>query len=70
MQQNHLCQALGITATEVMAFGDNLNDLQMLEYAGTAIATENARPEIKAVADQVIGDCNQESVMAYLEGLV
>lgn len=53
-----------------MAFGDNLNDLQMLEYAGTAIATENARPEIKAVADQVIGDCNQESVMAYLEGLV
>lgn len=67
---DHLCQALGITATEVMAFGDNLNDLQMLEYAGTAIATENARPEIKAVADQVIGDCNQESVMAYLEGLV
>jgi len=67
---DHLCQELGIDASEVVAFGDNLNDFQMLEYAGKAIATDNARVEIKAVSDEVIGNCNEESVIAYMEGLV
>ncbi|MGT2933313.1 Cof-type HAD-IIB family hydrolase [Streptococcus catagoni] len=67
---DHLCQALQISPDQVIAFGDNFNDLQMLDYAGTAIATENARLEIKAVADQLIGHCNQESVLEYLERLV
>lgn len=67
---SHLCQELGITADEVIAFGDNLNDYQMLTYAGKAIATENARPEIKAISDQVIGHCNEQSVLVYLEGMV
>ncbi|AEF24811.1 Cof-type HAD-IIB family hydrolase [Streptococcus parauberis] len=66
----HLCKALGIEANQVMAFGDNLNDFQMLEYVGTAIATENARPEIKAISQEVIGHCNDASVLSYLEGLV
>ncbi|KHD46074.1 Cof-type HAD-IIB family hydrolase [Streptococcus hongkongensis] len=66
----HLCQALGIEANQVVAFGDNLNDFQMLEYVGTAIATENARPEIKAISQQVIGHCNEASVLTYLEGMV
>ena len=37
---------------------------------GTAIATENARPEIKAISQEVIGHCNDASVLTYLEGLV
>ena len=32
--------------SEIVAFGDNLNDFEMLDFAGTAIATENARQEI------------------------
>ncbi|MGT2685943.1 Cof-type HAD-IIB family hydrolase [Streptococcus porcinus] len=66
----HLCQALDIKAEEVIAFGDNLNDYQMLEYVGQAVATANARPEIIALADQVIGHCNEQAVLTYLEGLV
>ncbi|MGT2958746.1 HAD family hydrolase [Streptococcus bovimastitidis] len=66
----HLCQALDISPDQVIAFGDNLNDYQMLEYVGHAVATANARPEIKAIADEVIGDCNEQSVMTYMEGLV
>lgn len=62
-----LCQRLAISADEVMAFGDNLNDYQMLQFAGTAIATANAREEIKAISDQVIGPCETASVMTYLE---
>jgi Cof subfamily protein (haloacid dehalogenase superfamily) len=37
----------GITAPEVMAIGDNLNDLQMLEFAGHPILMGNAVPELK-----------------------
>ncbi|MGP6382321.1 Cof-type HAD-IIB family hydrolase [Streptococcus dysgalactiae subsp. equisimilis] len=67
---DHLCLALGIEPSETIAFGDNFNDYQMLEFAGKAIATENARPEIKAISDQVIGHCNDGAVLTYLEGLV
>jgi Cof subfamily protein (haloacid dehalogenase superfamily) len=33
---------LGVEREEVMAIGDNLNDLEMLEFAGTAVVMENA----------------------------
>lgn len=39
---------LGLTRDEVMAVGDNLNDLEMLEFAGTAVVMGNAAPAIKA----------------------
>lgn len=65
-----LCDKFGLAATDVVAFGDNMNDYQMLQFAGTAIATENARDEIKAISQEVIGHCEEESVMAYMEGMV
>lgn len=63
----HLCAYFGLTGQDVVAFGDNQNDLGMMEFAGYALATENARDEVKAVADQVIGHCNDGAVLAYLE---
>ena len=38
----------GLAASEVMAVGDNLNDLEMLEFAGTPVVMANAVPELKA----------------------
>ena len=64
---NHLCSHFGITGRHVVAFGDNQNDLDLLDFAGLAIATENAREEVKALADQIIGHCNDGAVLAYLE---
>ncbi|WP_156009557.1 Cof-type HAD-IIB family hydrolase [Streptococcus ruminantium] len=63
----HLCKHFGLSGQEVVAFGDNQNDLDMLAFAGYAIATENARADVKALADQIIGHCNDEAVLAYLE---
>ena len=63
----HLCQELGIKTSQVMAFGDNLNDLQMLEEAGVAIAPSNAREEIKAVSDHIIGHHKDGAVLDYIE---
>ncbi|MFC3931404.1 Cof-type HAD-IIB family hydrolase [Streptococcus dentapri] len=65
-----MCQELGIEASQVIAFGDNMNDYQMMQFAGTAIATANARQEIKDLANEVIGHCNDQAVISYMEGLI
>jgi Cof subfamily protein (haloacid dehalogenase superfamily) len=40
-------RSLGVSRDEVMAVGDNLNDLAMLEFAGTPVVMGNAAPELK-----------------------
>lgn len=42
----NLAQSLGLERENVMAMGDNFNDLEMLEYAGTAVVMGNASPEL------------------------
>ena len=44
--------------------------MEMLTFAGCAVATENARDEIKEVADEVIGHHRDGAVFDYMEGLV
>lgn len=63
----HLCQYFGLTGADLVVFGDNQNDIDMMRFASYALATENARPDVKAVADQVIGHCNDGVVLAYIE---
>ncbi|GAX47967.1 Cof-type HAD-IIB family hydrolase [Pseudolactococcus reticulitermitis] len=67
---SHIAEKFAISPAGMLAFGDNLNDLEMLTYAGTAIATSNARDEIKAVADRVIGNHKDQAVLTYLEELL
>ena len=45
-----LTELLGLLPQDVMAIGDNTNDLDMLRYAGTAVAMANATPEVRATA--------------------
>ena len=45
-----LQDSLGIKPEETMSFGDQLNDVEMLEQAYYSFAVGNARPEVKAVA--------------------
>lgn len=67
---NRLCQVLGIGSEQVVAFGDDLNDFEMLTFAGRAVAPENARAEIREIADDIIAHHQEESVIAYMEGMV
>ncbi|CVY90075.1 Cof family protein [Streptococcus pneumoniae] len=64
-----LAKKLGITMDQIMAFGDNLNDLHMMQVVGHPAAPENARPEILELAKTVIGHHKDQSVIAYMEGL-
>jgi hydroxymethylpyrimidine pyrophosphatase-like HAD family hydrolase len=47
---------LGLTPSEVMAVGDNFNDLEMLEYAGTPVVMGNAVDGLKTRGWHVTGD--------------
>jgi Cof subfamily protein (haloacid dehalogenase superfamily) len=47
--------ALGLTAAEVMAVGDNFNDIDMLEYAGTPVVMGNAADALKTRGWHVTG---------------
>ena len=58
--------AAGIGAERIVAFGDNLNDMAMLRAAHHAIAVENAVPQVKAIAHEVIGPNTAHSVARYL----
>ena len=49
----NLCGKLGISKDEVMVFGDNTNDKEMLEWAGHSYAMANGREEIKRYANDI-----------------
>lgn len=62
-----LTQHLGILPEEVMAIGDAANDLEMLAFAGLAIAMGNASEEVKALADDVTAGHDQAGVARAIE---
>jgi Cof subfamily protein (haloacid dehalogenase superfamily) len=52
---------------EVMAFGDNYNDIEMLRQVGWGVAVSNARDEVKAVANEIAEDAKQDGVADVVE---
>jgi len=65
-----LCDQWGIAASEVVAFGDMPNDIDMLRWAGRGVAVANAHPDVLAVADEITAGIEQDGVAVVLESLV
>jgi len=65
-----LAKDLGINREEIIAFGDSINDLDMLEYAGLGVAVENARPQAKEVADIIAPSHQEDGVAEIIEQYV
>ena len=63
----YVLESLLIKPEEVIAFGDEENDIPMLERAGYSAAPANAKESVKAVADQIIGSNDAEGVAEFLE---
>lgn len=57
---NTIAERLNIDMKNVMAIGDNMNDVSMLERVGYSVAMENAAPEVKAIAKYET-DSNEQS---------
>ena len=65
-----VCKELGITMDEVMAVGDSLNDIKMIEQAGLGVAMGNAQEAIKDVADFVTDTNNDDGVAKAIERFI
>jgi Cof subfamily protein (haloacid dehalogenase superfamily) len=64
---DELARPLGITAEDVVAFGDMPNDVPMLGWAGLGVAMGNAHPDAVAAADEVTASNAEDGVARVLE---
>lgn len=65
-----LAQKLNIEPSEIAAIGDAANDIEMLEYAGLAIAMGNASKEVKSIADIVTDTNENNGVIKAIDNLI
>lgn len=61
---------LGISAENLIAFGDGHNDITMVRYAGTGVAMQNAVPELKEAANTVTLSNNEDGIGHLLDSLI
>ncbi len=59
----------GFTPDQAIAFGDGLNDIQMLQGVGLGIAMDNGHPDLKAVADRVAPALHLDGIAKMLDEL-
>ena len=65
-----LAQMYGIDREEIIAIGDNENDISMIEYAGLGIAMGNAEELLKNVANHITGDYQEDGVAEAIERFI
>lgn len=57
-----LCEYIQLPLSETAAFGDQENDIEMLQMSGVGLAMGNAQPSVKAAADRIITDNDHSGV--------
>ena len=65
-----LARQLGIRREEIIAVGDNHNDIEMLKYAGVGAAVANAHPDVQAAAYYVAGEGYTQGVLEVVRRFV
>ncbi|HBB33731.1 MAG TPA: Cof-type HAD-IIB family hydrolase [Cyanobacteria bacterium UBA8803] len=63
-------ELLGLTAQNVMAIGDNFNDIEMLDYAGLGVAMGNAPMAVQAIAQWVAPGVEEDGAAIAIEALI
>ena len=62
-----LGRLLNIDLQDMIAFGDDENDYEILKHCGKGIAVANAIPMIKKIADEITDSNDEDGVASYLE---
>ena len=62
-----LLDKLKMKRDELVAFGDNYNDMTMIGYAGFGVAMGNAEPDIKKIADYICESNDEDGIANTLE---
>jgi Cof subfamily protein (haloacid dehalogenase superfamily) len=65
-----VAEHLGFQAGDTIAFGDGENDVELLEWAGYAVAVANAHDRVLAVADFVCPPVQEEGVSQVIEAFL
>ncbi len=63
-----LSERLRIPLSQTIAFGDDVNDIDMLRCCGVGVAMRNAIDAVKAAADEICGDNDGDGVAEWLAG--
>ncbi len=61
---NFICSRYGIEQNEVIAIGDNRNDIEMITWAGLGVAMKNSLPDVTKWADYITEKSNNENGVA------
>lgn len=61
---------LGVQASEIMAIGDNVNDLEMITWAGLGVAMGNGAASLKQAADLIAKDNDEDGAALILSELL
>ncbi len=65
-----LSEYLKIDKSEIIAFGDSENDLEMIKYVGCGVAMENATSHIKSISDRVTASNDNEGIGIVLKEML
>ena len=60
----------GFQAHQAIAFGDGMNDMEMIKGVGVGIAMGNGHPELKAAADRVALPLHEDGIAIMLDELI
>lgn len=62
-----LANLLNIELSEIAAFGDDLNDIEMIKQCGHGVAVSNALQEVKTIADFITESNDEDGVAKFIE---
>lgn len=67
---SYICNQLNIDPKQVIAIGDNENDLPMLKFAGLGVAMGNSKDDIKTISDYTTSTNNEDGVAKVIEKFI
>lgn len=65
-----LCDILNIQSHEVCVFGDNFNDIEMINFAGTSIVPENGEEEVKSLATHITKSNDENGIAHAINNII
>src|SRR5262249_37168506 len=65
----HVARIHGVEPHELVAIGDDVNDLPMIQNAGLGVAMANARASVRGVAKRISGRNDEDGLAIFLEEL-
>jgi len=66
----HVARRHNVEPSQIIAIGDDVNDIPMIRGAGLGVAMGNARPQVQAVAQRIIGANRDEGLAQFLDEVV